>query len=221
MQKQDTPNAKQGEKPENKSDAVAPWCEYLVLLSKIGKVLDDLAELESNKTRAVNAGEATVVDEIMKKEQAFSLSLRGMEQKRQVGFQKLGIPPCPLNQLMNHVPRSIHLEAKKVVEIVQGQYANFQSASELARSALEVSLHRIDVITGQVEGGYQNPNEGEELTQQQKQLAQRIRRKAPGVTPSAKEKGAAISAKKAATTPGNETDQEKIHPNQGKTSYLV
>lgn len=156
------------------------WQEYLDLLEKIGLLLVDLSQLLENKTKAVEASELTVLDEIMKKEQAFSLTLRGMEQKRLSALEKLEIPSVPLNQLMKHVPRSHHAQAKGVVEKVQGQYSDFQVASQEAHRVLEEHLHQIQVRTGQVEPNYAKPRPEDLPTPEQEILIQRIKRKAPG-----------------------------------------
>ncbi len=152
------------------SDKNKNWQDYLDLLTKIGVVLDDLTQLQQNKTKAVVQGQVTLVDEIMKKEQAHALALRGFEQKRGKALELLGIPPCPLNQLMNHVPRSVHFKAKKVVEDVQTKYALFQAASEVARNTLEMNLHQIEVITGQTESIHKQVLEQEQGKEKQHPL---------------------------------------------------
>lgn len=147
---------------EKTGDKLQYWQEYLDLLAKIGESLENLAELEQNKTKAVATGQLSVVDEIMKKEQAFALTFRGYEQKRVKALEKLEIPPCPLNQLMNHVPRSVHFKAKKVVESVQTKYTLYQTASQVAHSTLEMNLHQIDVLTGQAESPHKSALEAQE-----------------------------------------------------------
>ena len=67
------------------------WNDYLLLLGKVTKALEQLTEVEKTKTNAVTAGDLAAVEQCMKQEQVASLNLRGLDQKREKLLDQLGI----------------------------------------------------------------------------------------------------------------------------------
>lgn len=120
------------------------WRDYLKLLDQLGGTLDQLTELQRTKTAAVAGGNLDRVEECMKKEQVFSLTLRGMDQKREKMLAQLGLTGVPLRDLEAKGPRESHLETKAAVEKLRHKYEVFRSASEVARSTLECNLRAIE-----------------------------------------------------------------------------
>lgn len=122
----------------------AVWREYMKLLDNLGNTLDKLTETERTKTAAVGRGDLPAVEECMKQEQVVSLSLRGMDQKREKLLAQLGLTGVRLRDLEARGPRECHMETKQAVEKLRRKYEIFQSASEVARNALESNLHIIE-----------------------------------------------------------------------------
>ena len=120
------------------------WRDYLKQLDRLADTLEKLTEVEREKAQAVGRGDLDAVDACMKREQAFSLNLRGFDQKRVKMLAQLGIPDTTLRQLEDHAPPEAVPETKRAVEKVLQRYQVFQSASEVARTALECNLHEID-----------------------------------------------------------------------------
>ena len=125
---------------------MAVWQEYMTLLERLGDDLDKLTEIERSKTAAVGRGDLEAVEACMKQEQVMSLSLRGMDQKREKLLAQLGLTGVPLRELEARGPRESHLETKQTVERLRRKYEIFQSASEVARGALECNLHAIEQL---------------------------------------------------------------------------
>ena len=101
---------------------MAVWQEYLKLLDNLGNTLEKLTEIERSKTAAVSGGNLHGVEECMKQEQVISLSLRGMDQKRE------------------------KMLAQLEVQSLSRKYEVFRSASEVARNTLECNLHAIEQV---------------------------------------------------------------------------
>ena len=121
------------------------WREYLHQLDQLSGILEQLTEVEREKTAAVSRGDLAAVDACMKKEQVFSLNLRGFDQKRGKLMAQLGITGTALRQLEELSPPEAILETKRTAERLRQQYQVFQSASDVARNTLECNLRVIEV----------------------------------------------------------------------------
>ena len=122
------------------------WREYLGQLDKLADTLDQLTAVEREKTAAVARGDLDAVDACMKREQVFSLNLRGFDQKREKLLARMGIGGTRLNQLEELAPPEAALETRKTAEKLRQRYAVFQSASKVAMNTLECNLHEIEKI---------------------------------------------------------------------------
>ena len=131
---------------------LALWREYLEQLERLGETLEQLTELEREKSAAVGRGDLEAVDACMKREQVFSLNLRGFDQKREKLLAKMGLAGSTLRQLEDQAPPEAQLESKRVAERLRQRYQIFQSASEVARNALECNLHAIEKAQRQQPG---------------------------------------------------------------------
>ena len=129
------------------------WNEYLLLLGKVTKALEQLTEVEKTKTNAVTAGDLAAVEQCMKQEQVASLNLRGLDQKREKLLDQLGMKGVPLRNIMDHCPPEAWEETEQIADALRRQYAVFQAASEVSRNALEINLHNIETIQNRVNGG--------------------------------------------------------------------
>lgn len=120
------------------------WSGYLKLLDNLGKTIEKLTAVEQEKTAAVSNHSVKDVDECMKQEQVLSLSLRGLDQRRERMLSQMELQGVPLNQLSDHAPDGIHLEVKAACEALQSRYRLFQEASQVARDTLECHLRAIE-----------------------------------------------------------------------------
>lgn len=138
--------------------------EYLSLLDGLRNSLEQLTELDQQKTAAVRKDDLAELNEILKKEQALSLSLRGQEQKRLKLAEALGFQNIPLRQLPASYPDSLYLRAKETVENLSNQYEIYRCAAEVARNTLECNLHEVEKVLEQMGGdvplgpGYSAPD---------------------------------------------------------------
>ena len=80
--------------------AQTQWTDYLKLLRQLTGIVEQLAEVERQKAGAASRGDVAGVDECMKREQVLSLSLRGIDQKRDKMIEQLGLRGVPLRDLV-------------------------------------------------------------------------------------------------------------------------
>lgn len=124
----------------------ATYPAYFQTLNEVSRRLEQLSQTAKKKTAAVRADDLATLNETMKEEQAISMSLRGLEQKREQLVKGLNLPAVPLSQLPTVCPREFQLEAKNTAQLLLRNYELYQSASEVARSTLECNLHEIEKL---------------------------------------------------------------------------
>lgn len=129
------------------------WGEYLALLGKVTKTLEELTGVEQTKIRAVNDRDLPTVEQCMKKEQVCSLNLRGLDQKRERLMDRLGMRGVPLRDIMSCCPPGAEKETKETAEALRRQYSVFRATSEASRNTLEIHLHVIEELQKQAGGG--------------------------------------------------------------------
>ena len=139
------------------------WRDYLDLLTTLAGTLEKLTGIEHRKTDAVSQGNLPAVEDCMKQEQVISLSLRSLEQKRINLLGQLRLSHVPLRDLPKHSPPEFDLETKRVAEELRRQYTLFQTASQVARDALECNLREIQRIQEQTQG---TPSTSDDLPRQ-------------------------------------------------------
>ena len=123
-----------------------PFLDYLNLLTQLKDELSRLSDLAKQKTSAVRASDLMALDEVIRQEQASSLSFRGLEQKQNALLQSTGLAGIPLSVLSEHYPPKLRHQAKQVTEALQTQYNVYQHCAEVARNTLEMNLHEIDKV---------------------------------------------------------------------------
>ena len=120
------------------------WQDYIKFLGSLSHTLEELTQVEQLKNMAASQGDLFTVEDCMKREQVLSLTLRGYDQKRDAMLGDLGLQGVRLNQLLDHVPDELRMEAKAAVELLRSRYAVFHAASDAARNTLEVNLRAIE-----------------------------------------------------------------------------
>ena len=117
---------------------------YFAFLGELSKTLGQLTQVEQQKTLAVRQDDLAMLNDCIKQEQAFSLTLRGYEQKRLAALKNLQLEAVPLSRLASTVPEELRDEARAVSEELLRQYELYQGAFEVAQNTLECNLHQIE-----------------------------------------------------------------------------
>ena len=119
---------------------------YLRLLHELGESLEQLSDMAQRKQGCVHENDLLGLDEVLKQEQAMTLTLRGLEQRRLKLVSQLGLNGVSLAQLPEKYPDELQLEAKRTAEGLRNSYSVYRSCADAARSTLELNLHQIEKI---------------------------------------------------------------------------
>lgn len=122
----------------------APFQDYLKLLRDVGRLLEQLAALDEQKATAVRQNDLMGLDEALKQEQALGLNLRGLELRRLKLVPQLGLNGSTLSDLPSKCPAELELEARQTVTSLQNSYKIYRSCADMARTTLELNLHKIE-----------------------------------------------------------------------------
>lgn len=117
---------------------------YLDFLTELGALFTQLTDLEREKMTAVQAGDLDQLNSCIRREQALSLSLRGMDRKRETMLEELGMTGVKLRQLPDRCPPQLQARAQAVTEDLRRRYEVLNSSRESARTMLECSLHKLE-----------------------------------------------------------------------------
>ena len=132
-----------------------PYEAYIAFLGQLSDTLDTLTAIEKEKTDAVRRDDLNALNEYMKREQAMSLTLRSMDQRRMKLLKELGLEGATLADFAARCPEELRGEARAATEKLRGSYAIYRSAADLARHTLERNLRQIEAFLS--EKGEQPP----------------------------------------------------------------
>lgn len=118
----------------------------LDIFDKLSATLEKLSALAQKKIDVVRRDDLTALNDIMKQEQAYALSIRGIEQKLTGLLKQFGLQSVKLNDLPKHFPAEHQVRASKTVDELRTQYKVYSSVSQVARNTLEINLHEIEKI---------------------------------------------------------------------------
>lgn len=116
--------------------------DLLRFLRELDGSLEKLTTLQEEKRAAVQ--DVDSLNECMKRGQAISLALRGLEGKRLKLMSELGLEGVPLRDLPGRCPPEHRTETSQAVEQVLRSYQVLQSAQKAARTVLEGRLHHVE-----------------------------------------------------------------------------
>lgn len=118
--------------------------EFAELMKQLARILEELTDVEREKMRAVRQDDLNALSECMKKEQAMTLALRGLDTKRETLLASAGLARVPLNALCEKVPEGERLRVKKMAEDLKRQYEIFRGTADAAQDILEINLHQVE-----------------------------------------------------------------------------
>lgn len=119
---------------------------YLELLRDLSASLDRLGQLAQEKRSVVQQNDLIGLDEVLKQEQAMTLNLRGLEQRRLKLLAQMGLANVSLSELPIKYPAELEQEARQTVAGLQQSYSAYRSYADAARSTLELNIHQIEKV---------------------------------------------------------------------------
>ena len=137
------------------------YSEYFSMLDHLSRQLEELEQLQYKKIQAVQEHDLDVLNDCMKQEQAASLALRGLEQKRESLGRQAGLEKVSLRKVPENMPLEERAAAQQKVERLLHLWERSRSAQQAARTVVESDLRRVNRqleqqgIDPQQEEGYQ------------------------------------------------------------------
>ena len=119
---------------------------YLDLLVSFQENLAQLTDLARVKVLVVQNDDLLALDELLKQEQAISLSFRGLDLKREKMLAEMGAADLPLSSLPQIYPAAMQAEAQEAVEQLQEQFHTYRHEADKARGTLEGNIRRVEKI---------------------------------------------------------------------------
>lgn len=120
------------------------YADLPVLLEDLHKTLRKLIPLQQEKIQAVRAHDLDALNDCMKQEQAASLALRGLEQKRSALLEALGLTDVSLGQLAGHCPPEFQAAVREGAETLRRDGEELRAAQKAARTVVEKGLRRVN-----------------------------------------------------------------------------
>jgi hypothetical protein len=118
--------------------------EYLRYLDDFCQLLEKMTQTAKEKGAAARVGDLVQVDACMKQEQAYSMSLRSMDQKRDRLHKAMGLEGATLSQVAGHFPQEKQREAARGAERALRLFEGYQSAANAVRTTMELALRDIE-----------------------------------------------------------------------------
>lgn len=126
------------------------FLSYLGVLQELAATLEELTSVQQEKTQVVRADDLAGLNECMKREQALSLALRSLDQRRETALAAMGLREVPLSGLTAQAPEDCREETRRTVELLRDQYLQYHGAAEVARNTLECNLHQIEKVLAEM-----------------------------------------------------------------------
>lgn len=117
--------------------------EYLNLLSSLLREVERLNGVARKKREALQEHDLDILNECMKQEQAVSLTLRGLEQKREKILSALGYTGVALSEMPRRCPPEYQRETGELCEQLLRAYQVLMSTQTASRTMMEHDLRLI------------------------------------------------------------------------------
>ncbi|MCI8559355.1 MAG: flagellar protein FlgN [Lachnospiraceae bacterium] len=128
------------------------------VIQQMIELFDRMIPLEQSKLEAVSKNKIAVLEDIIKKEQAEIMSLRGLDQKRERTQEELGWKDLTFQQILKEAPEE-QSKLQELFDELAGRVKTFQSVTESSKTMMEVNLHAINQVIAQQAGGTQTYKE--------------------------------------------------------------
>jgi hypothetical protein len=114
------------------------------VLRELTAALEDLTRLSREKLAAVRRDDLDELNRVLNREQALSLAVRGLEQKRLADGGEHQLSRLSLDSLPGQYPEGLQAEARATVKKLRQQYELYNGVAGAVRTALECGLHEIE-----------------------------------------------------------------------------
>lgn len=122
----------------------------ITVLKESAQIYKEFLELEYKKYDVILKADIETLDDLVSKEQAFYLKIRGLEQKREQIIESLGFKDKTLKEIIEIT----NIEQKQILSDIYNDLNKLiievKKINNLCRTLIEVRLHRVDKAMAQL-----------------------------------------------------------------------
>ena len=127
--------------------------DFQELIRQFIELFERMIPLEQSKLEVVSRNQVTQLEDIIKKEQAEIMALRGLDQKRERIQEELGWKDMTFQEILKRLPEEQRPDMKQLFDELATRVTTFQSVTESSRTIMEVNLHAINQMVASQGGG--------------------------------------------------------------------
>ena len=120
------------------------------LLKENVELYSNFLELEYKKYEAVIKDDISTMDDIVSKEQACYLKMRGLEQKREKILKDLGFADKTLKEIIAFSENEQKLKLTEMYDELNRLIKELKKIQTLCKNIFEVRIHRVDRVMKQL-----------------------------------------------------------------------
>lgn len=123
---------------------MSEFSAFSSLMNDFIEFFDTLIPIEQEKLDATLHNRVSIVEDLMHKEQAAIMRLKGLELKRETEQKQLGLEGCTFQQILEKISSEDAAELRPLFNKLNDQLRTVQSLSGSVKDAIEVNLHVIE-----------------------------------------------------------------------------
>ena len=116
---------------------------FISLMKEMTQFFDAFQLIERQKLEAAASNDILRLEEIMKKEQAEILVLRGLERKQQEIQAQMGCSGLTFREMIDRAPEQDRAEFENVYSRLSESLDLFQKTTQSVKQAIDLNLHAI------------------------------------------------------------------------------
>lgn len=120
--------------------------DFITLISELIHFFTELNAVEKEKLNFSLQQDIFGLEEIMKKEQACLLKLRGLDKKRETIQTALSFQGMSFREILTHVQGEEQKTLSKLFQELQQQYSLYLSTSDSTKRSIELNLHQLEPL---------------------------------------------------------------------------
>ena len=117
------------------------YTDFISLIHDFIDLFRSLTTVEQQKLDAAVANDISILEDCMKKEQAFVLRLRGLEQQRDTLQKELRMEDLKFREILSRVPDEVKEELTPLFQELSEKVRIFQSINASAQDAILSLIH--------------------------------------------------------------------------------
>lgn len=124
--------------------------KFYALLNNLVDLFDRLLHVESDKLDAIAVNDIEKLDEYMKTEQAFTLEMRSLDQKREALQEEMGLKGLTISQIIEKAPADQKEKLDHYRNVLIDKKEELELSLQCTRKFIEMHIVSLDVLISQL-----------------------------------------------------------------------